>query len=78
MIRRLFWALLGLAFGAVLGAAAVRWAQRTKERLSPPNLAREAGSKMEDAAKRFREAVEEGRHEMELREAELRVRLGLE
>lgn len=77
-MRRLFWTTLGIGLGAVVGITAVRWAGRTKQRLSPPNLAREASSAGSAFAERFRDAVEEGRIAMEEREAELRAELGLD
>jgi hypothetical protein len=77
-VRRVFWSMLGIGIGAVVGVAAVRWAGRTKQRLSPPNLAREASSAGAALADRFRDAVEEGRIAMEEREAELRAELGLD
>ena len=71
------WGLVGLGVGATIGIAAVRWANKTKERLSPPNLAREAGSAAASIAQRLRSAVEAGRAEMVVREAEIREELGL-
>lgn len=77
-MRRLFWILVGLSLGAVIGIAVVRWAGRAKERYSPRNIARGAGAGAEAWADRVREAIEEGRREMELREVELRAELGLD
>lgn len=77
-MRRLFWALLGLGLGAAVGVAVARWAGRAKQRYSPANLARGAGAGAEAWADRVRDAIEEGRREMELREAELRAELGLD
>lgn len=77
-MRRIFWSMLGIGIGAVVGVAAVRWAGRTKQRLSPPNLAREAAGAGAAFADRLRDAVEEGRIAMEVREAELRTELGLD
>ena len=76
-MRRIFWGLVGIGIGATIGIAAVRWANKTKERLSPPNLAREAGSAAASIAQRLRSAVEAGRAEMVVREAEIREELGL-
>ena len=76
-MRRIFWGLVGIGIGAVVGVAVVRWAGRTKERYSPPNLAREAGSYASGLGDRLREAVEVGRQEMIAREAEIREELGL-
>ena len=77
-MRRIFWGLVGIGIGVTVGVAAVRWANKTKERLSPPNLAREAGSAAASLAERLRGAVEAGRAEMIIREAEIREELGLQ
>lgn len=76
-MRRIFWALVGVGLGAVVGAQAVRWAGKTKQRYAPPNLAREAGDKLSGLKERLRAAIDEGRAEMIAREAELRADLGL-
>jgi hypothetical protein len=76
-VRRVFWGLVGIGIGAAVGVAVVRWAGRTKERYSPPNLAREAGAAAAGLGQRLRAAVEAGRQEMVVREAEIREELGL-
>jgi hypothetical protein len=76
-VRRVFWGLVGIGIGAAVGIAVVRWAGRTKERYAPPNLAREAGAAAAGLGERFREAIEVGRREMVVREAEIREELGL-
>ena len=76
-MRRVFWGLVGIGIGAAVGIAVVRWAGRTKERYSPPNLAREAGSYAAGVGERLRRAVEAGREEMMVKEAEIREELGL-
>jgi hypothetical protein len=76
-VRRVFWGLVGIGIGAAVGVAVVRWAGKTKERYSPPNLAREAGAAAAGLGQRFRAAVEAGRQEMIVREAEIREELGL-
>jgi len=55
----------------------VRWAGKTKERYSPPNLARGAGAVAANFGDRLRRAIEAGREEMVVREAEIREELGL-
>jgi hypothetical protein len=77
-VKRIFWSMLGIGIGAVVGVVAVRWAGRTKQKLSPPNLARGASNAGAAFADRFRDAVEEGRIAMEEREAELRAELELD
>lgn len=76
-MRRVFWGLVGIGIGVTVGVAVVRWANRTKERYSPPNLAREAGSYASGLGNRVRRALEAGREEMIVREAEIREELGL-
>ena len=63
--------------GVVVGAQVVRWANRTKAKYSPPNLAREAGGKIAGFADRVRETVQLGLEEMDQAEAEIRAELGL-
>jgi hypothetical protein len=73
----MFWGLVGIGVGAAVGIAVVRWAGKTKERYSPPNLAREAGAAAAGVGQRLRAAIEAGRQEMIVREAEIREELGL-
>jgi len=72
-----FWGLVGIGLGAVVGAQVVRWANRTKAKYAPPNLAREAGGKIAGFADRLRETVQLGLEEMDQAEAEIRAELGL-
>jgi hypothetical protein len=76
-VRRVFWGLVGIGIGAAVGIAVVRWAGKTKERYSPPNLAREAGAAVAGVGDRLRAAIDAGRQEMIVREAEIREELGL-
>lgn len=76
-MRRVFWGLVGIGIGVTVGVAVVRWANRTKEKYSPPNLAREAGSYAAGIGERLRAAIDAGREEMVTREAEIREELGL-
>jgi len=76
-VKRVFWGMVGIGLGAVVGAMVVRWAGKTKERYSPPNLAREAGGKMASFADRLKGAVSAGLEEMTHAEAEIRADLGL-
>jgi len=76
-VKRIFWALVGIGLGAVVGVQVARWANRTKVKYSPPNLAREAGGKVASLGERFRAAVEAGFDEMVTAEAEIRADLGL-
>jgi hypothetical protein len=76
-VRRVFWGLVGVGLGVVVGAQVVRWANRTKQKYSPPNLAREGSRKISGFAERLRETIELGLQEMEHAEAEIRADLGL-
>lgn len=76
-MRRIFWGVVGLGAGAVIGVAVVRWAGKTKQRYAPPNLAREAGAAAAGFFDRLREAIDAGRDEMARAEAEIRADLGL-
>lgn len=77
-MKRVFWAMVGVGIGAAVGIAAVRWAGRTKDKLSPPNLARSAGERGTALADRVRDAIDAGREAMAEREAELRAELKLD
>lgn len=77
-MKRVFWAMVGVGIGAAVGIAAVRWAGRTKRKLSPPSLARGAGERGSAFADRLRGAIDAGREAMVEREAELRAELKLD
>jgi hypothetical protein len=72
-VRRVFWGMVGVGFGAVVGASAVRWASRTAERLTPTSLGQRSLDVASDWRRRLAAAVEEGRAAMAAREAELRA-----
>jgi hypothetical protein len=76
-VKRLFWALVGIGLGAVVGIQVVRWAERTKKKYSPPNLAREGARSVRSFGERLRDAIDAGVEEMTAREAEIREELGL-
>jgi hypothetical protein len=76
-VKRIFWGLVGIGIGVTVGVAVVRWTSRTKQRYSPPNIAREAGSFAASVGERLRRAVDAGREEMIVKEAEIREELGL-
>lgn len=76
-MKRIFWGLVGLGAGVVVGVAIVRWANRTKERYAPPTLAREAGAAAAGFFERLRDAVDVGREEMIRAEGEIRAEIGL-
>lgn len=76
-MRRLFWGVVGIGIGAVVGVGVVRWAAKTKQKYSPPNIAREAGGAAANFMTRLRDAVDAGRDEMVRAEHEIRAELGL-
>jgi hypothetical protein len=73
----LFWGVTGVALGAVVGVSVVRWVNKTKQKYSPPNVARSAGKGLAGLGERLRDAVAAGAEEMVAREAELRAELNL-
>ena len=76
-MKRVFWLVVGVGAGAVVGAQVVRSAREARERYAPTSMARRAGAATVTWKDRLREAYEEGRAEMMLREAELRAEIGL-
>ena len=76
-MKRLFWLVVGVGAGAVVGVQAMRSAKAARERYAPASVARRAGAASRSLGARVREAVTEGRSEMALREAELRAEIGL-
>jgi hypothetical protein len=77
-MRRAFWILLGVGAGAVIGVSVVRAVNRTKRRMNPATIARNAGERSGAFAERVRDALDAGRDEMLRREAELRAELKLD
>lgn len=76
-MRRLFWALTGIGLGAVVGIRAARAVSRAGKRYSPAGIASAGGGLAERLGERLREALDAGRDEMRVREAELRAELNL-
>lgn len=77
-MRRLLWLVVGVGAGFAVGMQFLRSARKTKERYAPSSVASRATGRAKGLRDRVREAVEEGRSEMFLREAELRSELGLD
>jgi len=73
-MRRLFWAALGVGFGAAGAVMASRWTRRQMERAKPQTLAREARGGLLDLTKLVSESIEEGKRAAEERENELRAK----
>jgi hypothetical protein len=66
-VRRLFWATVGVGFGAAAAVGAMRWASRTREALRPRSWLDIA----DDWRERLTDAVEVGREAMVEREQQL-------
>lgn len=73
MFKRLFFMLLGVGLGLVLGSWVVRRLERTTESLRPENLASAAGRRAGGLGGRVRVAVDAGRLAAAEKEAELRA-----
>ena len=71
-MRRIFWLAMGLGAGATAAVMAGRWARRQAERMSPPNLARQAGRAIQDMGAVVAEAGREFSRAMAEKESELR------
>jgi hypothetical protein len=72
LLRRGFWAALGLGAGATGAVIASKWARKQAGRVAPATLAREAKGGLLDFGKLVSESIAEGRQAMEERERELR------
>lgn len=77
MIRRLFWGVVGLGLGAVVGAQVMRSVSKAKSRYAPPALARGAMGKISLLKERLSDAIAEGAEEMARAEADIRIGLDL-
>lgn len=72
-MKRPFWVALGLGAGATGAVLASRWTKKQAHRVAPTTIAREARSGLMDLSRLVSESIQEGRQEMERREAELRA-----
>jgi hypothetical protein len=75
-MRRVFWLAVGLGAGATAAVMMARWTRRQAERMSPPNLARQAGETVRDVGSLVTEALTEFRKGMAEKESEVRASLG--
>jgi hypothetical protein len=75
-MRRIFWLAMGLGAGVTTAVMVSRWARRQAERISPPNLARQAGETVRDLGSLVTEALTEFRKGMAEKETEVRASLG--
>ncbi len=73
-MKRPFWVALGLGAGATGAVIASRWTKRQAQRVAPATIARETKGGLMDLSKLVAESIQEGKQEMERREAELRTR----
>ena len=76
-MKRPFWVALGLGAGATGAVLASRWTKKQAKRVAPTTIAREAKGGLMDFSRLVSESIQEGRQEMERREAELRTGLDL-
>ena len=72
MIRRPFYAMLGLGAGIALGVVGMRRLQEVQRKLSPQSLVRSAGARAGSLRERVTLAIEEARAAAAEKEAELR------
>jgi hypothetical protein len=72
VFKRIFFAMLGLGVGLLIGAFVVKRVDEASKAVAPTNLAHQAGRAAGGLADRFRAAVEQGRAAMADKEAELR------
>jgi hypothetical protein len=75
-MRRIFWLALGLGAGATGAVLAARWFERQTRRMSPANLARQAGGTLREASSLVGEALAEFRRGMQEKESEVRSSFG--
>ncbi|HEY8018024.1 MAG TPA: hypothetical protein VIG53_00885 [Actinomycetota bacterium] len=73
-MKRPFWVALGLGAGATGAIIASRWTKKQAQRVAPATIARETKGGLMDLSKLVSESIQEGKQEMERREAELRRR----
>jgi hypothetical protein len=73
MFKRLFFAMLGLGAGILLGMWAIRKIEETQRKLSPDHLASTAGARASSVRERMALAMDEGRRAATAKEAELRA-----
>ncbi|HEX9774959.1 MAG TPA: hypothetical protein VGB83_05195 [Actinomycetota bacterium] len=78
MIKRLFWLVVGVGAGAAVGIAVTRWTGKAAARYSPGGIASRASAAVAELGDRVRDALDAGREEMVVREAELRRDLHLD
>ena len=73
-MKRPFWVALGLGAGATGAVIASRWTKKQAQRVAPATIARETKGGLMDLSRLVTESIQEGKQEMERREAELRAR----
>jgi hypothetical protein len=73
VFKRVFFAMLGLGAGVLIGTWAVRKADRAQAKLSPASVGTAATEKAQTLGTRVSAALADGRRAAEQREAELRA-----
>jgi hypothetical protein len=73
VFKRLFFAMLGLGAGVMLGIWAVRKVEETRAKMSPEHLGRVAVGQAGSMRERLAVALEQGRQAAAEKEAELRA-----
>lgn len=77
MIKRPFFALVGLGMGVTLGVWAVRRFDQARQAVAPGYVAARAGVQAEALGGRLSAAISAGREAAALREAQLRADYGI-
>ena len=75
MFKRLFWLVVGAAFGFGVAFWLMRFVRSTVERYSPENVSNQLAGAIKGFGKDLREAVSEGREAMRERESAIREEL---
>lgn len=75
MFKRLFWLVVGAAFGFGMAFWLTRFVRETVERYSPERVSADLGDALRQFGADLRAAVAEGRDAMREREAEIRAEI---
>lgn len=75
MFKRLFWLIVGAAFGFGVAFYLMRMVRATVEKMSPDNVGNQLADAIKEFGKDLRAAVAEGREAMQERETQIREEL---
>ena len=75
MFKRLFWLVIGAAFGFGVAFYLMRMVRSTVEKISPDNVGNQLAGAIKDLGSNIRAAVAEGREAMQERETQIREEL---